>query len=410
MIRLEAENFKRLRAVELKPNGQGVTVIGGANGAGKSSVLDAIQSAIGGKHACPVVPVHTGERKATIVCELDGLVIKRTFTEKGGGTLTVTDETGKLTSPQKILDALYGSLTFDPLTFCRMGPSAQRDEVQRLAGVDLSDLEATRATLVTERTDVRRDLRAAEKALDTMPRHDDAPDEPRPMNLLLEELQDIYRQRTEREAAERELLDLRKRYDRQQGEISEAELKLVALKLDAEESMELGRTARAKMEDLGDAPDPEELQAQIDDADAINAKFNENQVHAKAVKAIGELELKAEALASGIGEVDYQRQTRIAAAELPVENMAWGESGVTLHHLPFSQASQAEQLRASVGMGIAANPDLRLMLIRDGSLLDDVSMELLAKLAEEFDMQVLLERVGDGDEMGVIIEDGAVRG
>jgi hypothetical protein len=94
---------------------------------------------------------------------------------------------------------------------------------------------------------------------------------------------------------------------------------------------------------------------------------------------------------------------------MPIEGLALNEEGVTFNDLPFSQCSSAEQLRISVAMGLALNPKLKVLLIRDGSLLDEESMKALAEQAAAADAQVWLERVGDKDKCAVIIEDGAVK-
>jgi hypothetical protein len=86
----------------------------------------------------------------------------------------------------------------------------------------------------------------------------------------------------------------------------------------------------------------------------------------------------------------------------------FGEDGITFNGLPFEQASSAEQLRVAVAMGLALNPTLRVLLIRDGSLLDAENLGMVAEMAAEADAQVWIERVGEGDECAVVIEDGHV--
>ena len=98
----------------------------------------------------------------------------------------------------------------------------------------------------------------------------------------------------------------------------------------------------------------------------------------------------------------------MAAAAFPVVGLGFNDNGVTFNGVPFSQASSAEQLRVSVAMGLALNPTLRVVLIRDGSLLDDDSLAMVATMAAEKDSQVWIERVGHGEETSVVIEDGAV--
>lgn len=105
-----------------------------------------------------------------------------------------------------------------------------------------------------------------------------------------------------------------------------------------------------------------------------------------------------------------RRAAMIQAAEFPVQGLAISETGVTLHGIPFSQCSSAEQLRVSVAIGLAANPKLKVLLIRDGSLLDDESLALVARMAEEAKAQVWIERVEVDKTVSVIIEDGHVKG
>lgn len=96
-------------------------------------------------------------------------------------------------------------------------------------------------------------------------------------------------------------------------------------------------------------------------------------------------------------------------ASFPVVGLGFDEDGVTFEGVPLDQASQAQRVRVSVAMGIAMNPELRVLLVRDASLLDDESMGMIAQMAEDADAQLWLERVGDGDAGAIIIEDGAVR-
>jgi DNA repair exonuclease SbcCD ATPase subunit len=129
IIRLSSSNVKRLVAVDIEPDGS-LVIVGGRNGAGKSSVLDSIHMALGGKGAQPPEPIRKGERKAevTIVLGQDGepaLKVVRTFTQNGAH-LTVTDADGaKLKSPQGVINRLIGTIAFDPLAFTRLSAREQ---------------------------------------------------------------------------------------------------------------------------------------------------------------------------------------------------------------------------------------------------------------------------------------------
>jgi hypothetical protein len=121
-------------------------------------------------------------------------------------------------------------------------------------------------------------------------------------------------------------------------------------------------------------------------------------------------EAEAKRLDAEVTAVDRQKAEALLAAKFPVEGLGFGDTGVTLNGLPLEQASGAEQLRVSLAMGIALNPKLRVMLIRDGSLLDETSLALVGQMAERADMQVWIEMVADRGAAGVVIEDGMVEG
>lgn len=99
----------------------------------------------------------------------------------------------------------------------------------------------------------------------------------------------------------------------------------------------------------------------------------------------------------------------LASAKFPVPGLAFDAEGVTLDGIPFKQCSQGQALRVSVAIGLAANPKLKVLLVRDGSLLDAKGLQLLAEMAAAAEAQVFVERVGDGKECQVVIEDGHVR-
>src|ERR1035437_1668436 len=125
IIRFEAENIKKLRVVEITPSGN-IVEITGANGAGKTSILDSIWYALGGAENIPSVPLRKGAKNGHVKLDLGEIVVMRRFSSSGSTDLRVESKDGTaLKSPQSILDRLVGSLTFDPLEFSRMKPTEQ---------------------------------------------------------------------------------------------------------------------------------------------------------------------------------------------------------------------------------------------------------------------------------------------
>ena len=137
IVSLETENVKRLKAVRIEPDGT-MVVIGGRNAQGKSSVLDSIEMALGGKESAPREPIRRGEKSARVVLQLDGeygLKIVRKFTEKGSTLSIETADGMKPKSPQGLLDQLCNRIAFDPLQFVRQKPADQAATLRKLVGL-----------------------------------------------------------------------------------------------------------------------------------------------------------------------------------------------------------------------------------------------------------------------------------
>lgn len=421
IIKLTSENVKRLKAVSITPTGN-VVVIGGANGQGKSSVLDSIASALGGGDEAPDMPVRKGEDKAKVVLELEDLIITRTFTAAGGSALVVANKEGaRYPKPQDMLDKLTGKLTFDPLEFIRIKPAQQMEALKKLVGVDFTALDTQRKKLYDERTLVNRDAETAKNRAEFMPSYPDAPAQEQSAVAIVAE-RDAAKEHNAQEAqlvrnveqAKDALEDSVRGRKSLVDEIATLEARLVSLR---EQVKEYGAkipaletrynatlTARAAFQPIDLKP----INQRLADVASVNEKVRANINKALAQAEAALIAKKADAITKQIEAIDTQKAATIAAASFPVAGLGFGENGVLFNGIPFSQASGAEKLRVSLAMASAMNPKLSVMLIRDGSLLDDDSMALLAEFAGEKNLQVWIERVGDGDASAIIIEDGSV--
>jgi energy-coupling factor transporter ATP-binding protein EcfA2 len=423
IIQLTAENVKRLHAVQITPSGH-LVIVGGRNGQGKTSVLDAIAMIIGGKDEIPTVPVRKGQKKATIIADLGDLIVKRTITAEGGGQLVVENKDRmRASSPQALLDGLTGKLTFDPLAFCNLERKAQAAALKRLVGVDFSALEAKRATLYAERTNVNRDAERQENRAEFLPQHAGAPAEEQSVTAIVEERDAAKEHNAKKIALERAVRESGdtvettvKGRDALLAEIEQAQLRLNSLRAQLpayDEKLPSSRTRLADAQSALLAFNPIDLSPinlRLAQAEHVNHQVRQNKARAEALAEAQATKAKAESLTQQIEAIDKEKDTQLAAIKMPIDGLSFDqEGGVTYNGLPFDQASAAERMRVSVAIAAAMNPKLRVMLVRDASLLDDDGLALLAKLAEEFDLQVWAERVGKGAECSVIIEDGAVQ-
>ena len=416
LIELKADNFKRLKAVSIKPD-NAVTPIVGKNGQGKTSVLDAVCAALGGAGYAPELPIRVGEDYAEIVADLDEIVVRRKWTQKGDRAVSslevLSKEGAKFPSPQAILDKLYGDLSFDPLAFGKLPPGQQAATLAKIAGLDLETHEGKRRASFDQRTEVNRQHKAAAAQLDGI-KPVEAPDEEISVTALAEEISTAQSENSRVQALHTNAERIGERHamalanvEKAKAALKQAELTLRGFEGDAIRTLEefnkaMAAAKGAKMVDL--TP----LRVKLSTAEDVNRKVRAKKDRAAKSAAVAELKSKADALTARLEECDKQKAAAISSAKLPVPGLALGDNGVLLEGIPFSQCSGAQRLRTSVAIGLALNPKLRLMLIRDGSLLDAEGMTILAEIAEQAKAQVLIERVDNGSEIGVVIVDGEV--
>lgn len=412
IINLQAENVKRLKAVQIKPDGS-LVKIGGRNAQGKSSILDSIEYALGGK---PKVdrPIRDGERTARVILETEDLIVTRKFSSSGS-QLTVENRSGrKFSSPQAMLDKLYGSLTFDPLEFSRKRPKEQAEALRGLVGIDLSELDQARAEAYEERTFLNREIKSIESQIESMPVEDV---DPVSVADLTEELQRrIHHNRTgetieqDYEKANLELDSLTEKAKDIQARIEELQRNLLEIESNrAKVSEEIQEIKNHR--DTFSRLDTEEIRKQIEDAEETNRKAAQAERRKELLKKEKETVAKADKLTDQITEIDQEKRDTLADADFPLDGLAFDEGGVVMNGIPFEQCSSAEQLRISVAMGFAMNPELRVLLVREGSLLDSDSLEVMRELADKYDGQLWIEQVSEtGEGCTVMIEDGQIKG
>ena len=390
----------RLKAVEITPDGT-VQVIGGRNAQGKSAVLNAIWLALGGGKASKEtpLPIRDGEDKASVRLDLGDLVVTRSWTRKGTSLKVENAEGAQYKSPQSMLDALVGQLSFDPLAFTRLSPKEQREALLDLVDldVDLDALDAEAKQVYQQRTDVGRQG----KAIGDIPAIDD--DLPKNEESMSEWVQRLG----EAQETENYLATTSVQLDNAEVDIRNAEAEIARL-----ESLIETRTKEAKhlQQVLADTerPDLRMIQLKIGSVEDTNAKIRANNAAKARLREKVELRERYSALTDRLTELDEQKASALASASFPVAGLSFNESGVLYNGVPLSQASSAEQIRVSLAMGMALNPKLRVLMIKDGSLLDADSLQAIRDQVAEGDFQLWLEIVNPDDPTAVIIEDGQV--
>lgn len=420
IVRLETENVKRIRAVDITPGDSNMVVIGGRNAQGKSSLLDSIEMALGGAGSVPQRPVRNGEEGAHVTVDLGDIVVTREFSANGESRLKVESKDGAVyKSPQTMLDALVGKLSFDPLAFTRLDEKQQHAVLCKLVKLDLGALDTQRAELYAERTQVNRQAKAAAQRAADMPAHDVTETAEVSVAELSTELQAARRlekeaqeKATKAERARQFAIDLGNRAAAAEAEIQKLQKQATELRASMTEQTGLTTSLAADAAALQkQVPDVAALHSRIQSAEAINSKLRANTAKTEARREALRIETAVKELGKRIAGIDEQKATAIAAASFPVAGLSVNGEGVLFNGVPLDQASSAERLRVSVAIGLAMNPKLRVLLVRDGSLLDDDGLRMLGTVAAENDAQLWVEKVsGDGAGCSVVIEDGSVKG
>lgn len=406
ILSLQAENVKRLRAIEIEPDGS-MVIVGGRNGAGKSSVLDSIAYALGGRALCPTEPIRRGETTARARVDLGEFVVERTWTEKGSYLKVKNADGFEAPSPQAVLDMMVGRLTFDPLEFVEMPPREQVEALRELVGLDFEALDTERAILYNDRTAIGRDVKRIEGQLAGMPNPADAPESVVDVSKLLAESAAARKHNWRREQLDRECRAAEQGARTLEAQIADLELRLASAREVLQRSADEAKAAHGAIEAFVPV-DVDAIEARIVDADNANERHRQAIARRTVSEQLAESRRAYQRATAEIEALDERKRQALAGAVFPVDGLSFDDNGVLLDGIPFDQASSAEQLRVSVAMALAANPDLRVLLIRDGSLLDADNLRLVAEMAAEADAQVWLERVGSGPEVSVLIEDGEV--
>lgn len=473
VLRLEAENIKKLKAIDITPDGH-VVEITGKNKNGKTSVLDCIWMAVGGKEAIPGVPIRKGQDKAKITVSLGDkaieLVVKRTFTAAGGTQVLVESPEGaRFPSPQAMMDGIANALSFDPMAFARMDPRLQAAELRRVVKleVDIDELDGLNKLDYDQRTLVNRDAKQKRAQANghklPPPTHGERVD----ASALIDAMQqagatnaDIETRKQRRVAATERLAELDGRVtsyrEDAKAKTKAADSEFIAARgraktaldegierLQREHEAAIARAAEAHERGCTDAasvaasaeladkeatelrerlngaevlPEPidvTQLRQQIDAADKTNAAIDAYTT-AKAERDADEaaataLEKQSKELTAAIDGREKQKADAIKNAAMPVEGLGFADGIVTYNGLPFDQASASEQVRVSMAIVMSANPKLRVVRITDGSLLDDDSRALVEQMARDADFQVWIEAVDSSGKVGIVIEDGSVK-
>lgn len=390
IVELKSSNIKRLKAVELHlDDNKNLVVISGKNAQGKSSILDSIWYALGGKKAVPGKPIREGEEKAEIELNLEGYIVKRTFTSKGSYLVVTNKEGAPYSNPQAFLDYIINNLAFDPLEFTKLESRKQVDTLAKTVGLDITEFDNKKKELTAERVGIGREIKAVSKYTTEQIEQAQKDLEANKNLPSLQQAIDTYQQ------ASKELQE----YDSIQVEISRIEDDIKQLQAQLSGLKEV----KKPLHDLA------KLKTDMDSLQERSDKYKNAERILADNKVVAEKQAIYDKLTADLVSIDEKKATKLSEAKMPIDGLSWTEESVLYNSIPFEQISAAEQLRVSMAIAMATNPKLKVILIRDGSLLDSDNLAVIDEMAKDNDWQVWVERVDDSGKIGIYIEEGEVK-
>jgi chromosome condensin MukBEF ATPase and DNA-binding subunit MukB len=395
ILKFKAKNVKGIRVVELDPDGQDVT-LSGANGAGKSSVLDAIVTTLAGGS----LPIRRDAEKGEVLIELGPYTITRSITAKTDKVVVKQKDGAALGEPKTLLKKLVGPLAIDPVAFCVMKP---RDQVDLLFGLLPGLRPALKA--IDDKIEGYKATRAAINAelgrQATFPEEDpDLPEERIDCDDLNKRKLKALRHKDIVQQTENTRTRLQEQIEEQKTVVAAAQQKLQELAQELDALPEYEQTAKELQAQF------RSLEQEAQRAVAVNERITErDRIRAlKEVHATKRVEYND--LLGDMKAAEAEKSTVLSEAKLPLKGLSVDESGVYFRGVPVADLSTSERVRVGAAIAVAQNPTAKIILADDASLLDSKSLAVLRETCRGFQIWTVVN--DESGKAGVWIEDGSV--
>jgi hypothetical protein len=425
IVRLQVENVKKIKLVDIMPGDRHLIKFTGDNGQGKTSMLDSIWYALGGVDTLPPFPVREGNDMASIKLDLGDLIVERIIYRNRSTELNVYNAHTGVREPraQTALTALLSKIAFDPLAFVRLKPDAQADELRRTVNmeVDPAELEAQNATDYTERGKVNRRVDELEAEIAGYRVPPQTTDEPIDLSALLDKLKAATEHNAQIEASKGQVKLHQLRAETSKGAAEEISMQIKDLEKRIESLFNARKAAMENEErenekayaidiEIGDRIDTLELDEELRNAEANNNQVALKRERAKLEAERDKLQLQSRELTEAREERKRVMEQALKDARFPVDGLTLMGKTVMYKGLPLSQASGAEQLRIGLAVAMAGKPKLRFLRIADATMLGPHAMQIVKDMAAENDFQVFMEVVDpEGkDQDGFVMVEGEV--
>lgn len=413
---LEAENVKRIKAVALTPAPTGLTLVGGNNNQGKTSVLDALAWALGGEKFRPnaaqrdgaVAPAHL---RVTLS---NGVVVER----KGkNSSLTVTDPTGRR-SGQQLLNAFVEPLALDLPRFMEASDKEKADILLRIIGIGnelhLRDMEIK--SIYDKRTFTGQLAQQKKHFADELISYPDAPEQPLSASDLIRRQQDILARNGENQRLRQQAQELARQEQQCLDELKRtreriAELEKLREELDTKHTKLFNQRKNAeKTVDQLQDESTAELEASIQSIEETNRKVRANLEKDRAEDEAAKYASDYDKLTDALEQKRKERLALLNGADLPLPELSVEDGALTYKGKRWRDMSGSDQLRVAAAIVRRLNPDCGFVLLDKLEQMDMTTLEEFGHWLEAEGLQAIATRVSTGSECQIIIEDGMVKG
>lgn len=407
--KLEIENVKRIKAVKLEPTTNGLTVIGGRNNQGKTSVLDSIAWALGGENFRPSDATREGSiipPNLKIVLN-NGLIVER----KGkNSALKVTDPSGQKAG-QSLLNTFVESLALNLPKFMESSGKEKAQTLLQIIGVgnQLAELEKDEKELYQDRLYIGRTADQKEKFAKEQPYYPDAPKDLVSASELIRQQQDILAQNGENQRKREQAGKIREETKRAYDEVKRLSEQLEAAKQHHLQLVKDLETAEKSAADLVDQS-TKELEDSISNIEEINRMVRANLDKEKAKDDAKEYRRQYDQLSEKISAIREKKSNLLSSAELPLPELSVKEGELVYKGQKWDNMSGSERLMVSTAIVRKLNPECGFVLLDKLEQMDLQTLQEFGSWLEGEGLQAIATRVSTGDECSIIIEDGYVVG
>ena len=399
---LEIENVKRIKAVKIEPAANGLTIIGGNNNQGKTSVLDSIAWALGGDRYRPSEAAREGSviPPRLHITMNNGLEVER----KGKNSdLKVTDPDGKK-SGQQLLNEFVEQLAIDLPRFLESSSREKADTLLRIIGVgsQLAELELKEREVYNERLAIGRIADQKAKFAKEQPYYPDAPEIPVSASELIKKQQDILARNGENERLRNNLHRLEQEYQSINDQLAE----LLKRQTETEEKLRVARLSAADLKDES----TKELEESIENIEEINRKVRANLDKEKAEEDAQEYQRQYGTLTKDIETARQAKMDLLGSADLPLPGLSVEDGELIYNGHKWDNMSGSDQLKVATAIVRKLNPNCGFVLLDKLEQMDMDTLKTFGDWLEAEGLQAIATRVSTGGECSIIIEDGYVAG